>query len=48
MGKRIGRYGKGEVNSCMEKDFIEIVCDFGIINIILFIIIKIMGGVMFE
>lgn len=48
MGKRIGRYGKGEANSCMEKDFTEIVCDLGITNITLSTITKTTGGVTFE
>lgn len=48
MGKRSGRYGKGEAKKCMEKDFTEIVCDLGISNITLFTISKTTGGVTTE
>lgn len=40
MNKRIGRQGKGEAKTGMDKDFTEILCDLGIINITLFTITK--------
>lgn len=36
MNKRIGRQGKGEGKTGMVKDFTDILCDLGIINITLF------------